>query len=845
MTTYSHVAKCMESPAARGDNKGVTRLRCKVPQQAGGGWVNRSALASLMAVLLLLFLVFYASSTASAQNAPVVSINSPAVLSIQGTASPAPIALLIPDGLGVSDPGVVAWLEAAQEDGILIESLTDTQFLALGTSSNRYRGLILPDQNHTMASDALVAAIDGYVTRGGQAMLVFDFGALASNGAYAVPKSRFSALAGVDYLLYDELLDRTVGLGPITGFQSQLRTLSVPPGKSMPFVLPAAPAMPLLALASAPASVSPKFSRQVVNAVAPSHPADNAKHVARHIGVLRHANLAPGEALYLPVTPKNPGGLRGHPHAQQLLRNPFDKHRVVMTPTGPVASKMGVVPLSDNRADGPAVPRLHFANARKLQVVPHTTKLVPAMRQQSSYQPSHQLSRQSSHKPFQSMAFLSMPTAGFNAVDPLEAISGYIYGALTYPSYVTRGTYAGNQLLNAPQFGVAAGVNGYGAGKVLFVNLPLTFLKASTDGMLMQSFLHYFSANMLSQPRLATVPNGVGGLTLNWHLCSNFTASMDQLIAQGVFANGPFSVHITAGPDTVTQGDGLGWDLPHNLQAQQMLRNLDSAKHQIGNHGGWIHDYFGENASESNQAQFQPDLLLNKNAVEAAIGHATTEYAAPQGNNPTWSLVWQEQHGDIGTYFLGNTGMGPTRNYHASGIANPGIWVMPVMPLGLYATFEEFISYNVPKQAVNDWYRAMVDFGVSNRTNRLIYMHPPGAADWSDVVLNLMTYAKSKSAIGNFAWYTIADMAKFMTARTKVAWSKSVAANGTWQFHATHPQTLSAMTWLLPKAAFAKPLITSGVGVVLDGGDDWLVKASRGRVFDFGAAPISFSAPSI
>ena len=825
MTTCTHAVESLESLEVHGDSTVATR-RCKSAQRAVGGWAKESALGSLMAVSLLLFLVLSASATASAQHGKWASIHRQTAMLMQSAASPAPIALLMPDRLSVSDPGVVAWFEAAQEDGILIDTLTDTQFLALGTSSNRYRGLILPDQNHTIASDALVAAVGGYVTRGGQAMLVFDFGALASNGTYSIPKSRFSALAGVDYLLYDELRDRTVGLGPITGFQSQLRTLWVPPGKSMPFVVPAAPVVPFMAITSSPTAVSPMLSREAVKAVTPLQNTESAKQLARRIGVLRHANLAAGEALYLPVSPKNPGGVRGYPHAQQFMSNHFDKHRVVMTPTGPVASKIEVVPLSENPADGPAVPRLQFPNASKLQVVPNTTKMTPAMIKQLSQQPLH------------AMALSAMPAASLNAVDPLEVISGYIYGALTYPSYVTRGIYSGNQLLNAPQFGVAAGVNGYGAGKVLFVNMPLTFLKASTDGMPMQSFLHYFSADMLSLPRLATVPNGVGGLTLNWHLCSNFTASMDQLISQGVFTNGPFSIHITAGPDTVTPGDGLGWDLPHNLQAQQMLRTLDNAKHQIGNHGGWIHDYFGDNASESNQAQFQPDLQLNKNAVEAVIGHATSEYAAPQGNNPTWSMAWQEQHGDVGTYFLGNTGMGPTRNYRDGGITNPGIWVMPVMPLGLYATFEEFISYDVPKQAVIDWYRAMVDFSVNNRTNRLIYMHPPGAADWSDVVLDLMSYAKSKSATGTFAWYTISDRAEFMNARNKVVWFKTMSTNGTWQFYAGHPQTLSKMTWLLPKTAFAQPVITSGAGLVSDGGSDWLVKAGRGKVINFSAAPI-------
>ena len=88
-------------------------------------------------------------------------------------------------------------------------------------------------------------------------------------------------------------------------------------------------------------------------------------------------------------------------------------------------------------------------------------------------------------------------------------------------------------------------------------------------------------------------------------------------------------------------------------------------------------------------------------------------------------------------------------------------------------------------------------------------------------------------------------MAKFMNARNKVVWSKSLASDGTWQFHATHPQTLSKMTWLVPKMAFAQPVITSGVGVVSDGGDDWLVKTSSGTVFDFSAAPINFGATAI
>ena len=63
---------------------------------------------------------------------------------------------------------------------------------------------------------------------------------------------------------------------------------------------------------------------------------------------------------------------------------------------------------------------------------------------------------------------------------------GYLFGYLIYPSYQTEGSYAGTALATSPDFGLVAGVQSYGAGKVLFVNLPLTYLKGRTDALPMQ-----------------------------------------------------------------------------------------------------------------------------------------------------------------------------------------------------------------------------------------------------------------------------------------------------------------------------------------------------------------------
>ncbi|MDY7574205.1 hypothetical protein [Actimicrobium sp. CCI2.3] len=742
----------------------------------------------------------------------------PAPLSLtSGRPAPGTIGLLLPDRLSSSDQAVGSWLDAAREEGLRIETLTDSQFLALGTGTNAYRGVIFPDRLHVVASDALITAMEGYVTRGGQAMLVYDFGVVTEGGFYAVPKSRLSTLAGVDYVLYEELLDRTVGLGPITGVENMLRKIQVPPGKSIPFV------------SSAPTALSATTTR---NTAAVQGGSFSAGAVATQAGVLKMAGLATNQALYLSVDAKNPGGLANYDHAQQFKADPIDKHVVVRTATGPVASKIPLLSLTGSRSRfsstvdasfASEVPPISFAAAKILPAVSGTTfqKTAPIV----------------SVIPSSTMKALALPQSVLGT-GSVEAISGYIYGALTYPSFVTRGAFAGTVLASSPQFGLVAGVNSFGRGKVLFINTPLTFLKGANDGMLMHGLLHYFSDDMLRLPRLSSLPNALPGLTLNWHLCSNFTAEMMQLISQGVFQNGPFSVHITAGPDTRTFGDRLGWNLPLNPQAQKMLRDLEARGHKIGNHGGWIHDYYGLNASESNQASFEQYLVLNKNAVDAVIGHASIEYAAPQGNSPSWALNWLENNGIVGTYFLGGTGMGPTRNYVDGALKNPKLWVNPVMPFGLYATFEEFSAFNVPKQSVIDWYKQLTDYVIQNRMNRLIYMHPQGAAPWSDVVLGMLSYARTQQLAGKFAWYTISDIDNFMTARSKVVWNESVNSAGVRYFSATHPTTLAKMSWLFPKVAFAKPVVTSGSAKVSDGRDSWVVAATGGKLLNFNAKPI-------
>jgi hypothetical protein len=724
--------------------------------------------------------------------------------SVAAVPDPGVLLLLLPDGQDVKDPKVSAWLDAAGEEGVRIQPVMDTAFMSMGASALGYAGLVLPDSLHTVASDSLIAAIHNYTVAGGKTLLVFDFGALTLSGTvpvYPVPKSRLSSLAGVDYVLYDQLRERTTGLGPITALRSTLRSLLVPPGKSMAFT----------ELVSSTPALSSSSTLNSVTVTSATEPVSSP--------LLSASALSKQSALYLPVSTQDPGGALG-----------FDPQQYASLPYAGSGWSSATL-----RRSGASV-RIDLGRA---------VRRSPALAVTATTLSS------SARTPMASAALIT-------GTDPLESYSGYLLGPLIYPSYVTQGSFgqlSGQKVLvNSPQFGLVAGINPVGAGQVMFVNLPLTYLKGRTDALLMHGFLHHFTKQVVGMAHLSPMPNGVGGLTLDWHLDSLAAQTPTQnLIKLNVFNNPAalFSIDMTAGPDTIVPGDLLGWNLAVNKTARQLLKNFDAQGHSVGAHGGWIHDYYGTHASETNQLDstggacvnptskldnYLQCLVLNRQAVDGVVGKASRSYSAPEGNNPLWAMDWLEQKGVVATYFGGHTGLGATRQYRDGQLLNPKIWVFPVTPQGLYATFEEFQAYNVPQAEVLDWYKALIDFSQAQNTSRMVYAHPPGAELWSQVLLDMLAYAKSKNT--QFAWYTMPRLADFMAKRLSVTWSQTLdTVTGKTLFKAAHPVSLKELVWRLPKSRYASaPHIVSGKATV-DGTDPdyWLVKAGAGTQLVFRA----------
>ena len=404
----------------------------------------------------------------------------------------------------------------------------------------------------------------------------------------------------------------------------------------------------------------------------------------------------------------------------------------------------------------------------------------------------------------------------------------YQYGNLEYPSFVTAGDYAGQVLLRSSA-GIAAGYHQYKKGRVLFVNLPLGYLKGDTDGLPLHTFLNYFAVHMLSLPHLLSVPDGVGGLVLNWHVDSNAAISaLQALNSWTILGQGPYSIDITAGPDTYAVGDNEGFNVLHNPVSQGLVHEYVRLGNEIGSHGGWIHNYFAAHVETDSPKDMAKFLDLNKNALEQVTGRRVVEYAAPNGDQPEWVTHWLESRGFIAYYYTGDAGLGPTQGYRHGQREGQNIWAFPVTQLDRAASFEEFSAEEISYDAIQQWLEALTGFVADRQEVRLLYFHPPGILPYHEIVENWLKKTAQLKAQGNFRWYTMTQVASFLNLRKHVEWTLT-KRGGLASLKATDSQTLAHLTWSLPADTFGKPVVIRGAVTVSQDGDAWIVDAGGGN----------------
>ena len=150
-------------------------------------------------------------------------------------------------------------------------------------------------------------------------------------------------------------------------------------------------------------------------------------------------------------------------------------------------------------------------------------------------------------------------------------------------------------------------------------------------------------------------------------------------------------------------GDGRGMDLAANPQAQAWVRRLAAEGHEIGSHGGWIHNWFAANLDTMEREAAEAMIDRNSLLLTQFSGRPVREYSAPVGHHPAWVTGWLRQREVRAFYFTGDTGMAPTRSFQDGRRPRPDIWSFPVLGFGRHASFEEARAAGTPEQVIADW----------------------------------------------------------------------------------------------------------------------------------------------
>nr|WP_295784659.1 hypothetical protein [Rhodoferax sp.] len=414
----------------------------------------------------------------------------------------------------------------------------------------------------------------------------------------------------------------------------------------------------------------------------------------------------------------------------------------------------------------------------------------------------------------------------------LLALTTYQYGFVMYPHLATRGAYGGKRLLESTDGSVILGERAVGRGRVVFANLPLGDLKGRTDGLLLHAVLSHMG-KIAGLPALSAAPNGIGGLVFNWHIDANTALpALAEFDRRGLFAQGPFSIHFTAGPDAHKLGDRAGMDLANNLPLQQWIQRFKKRGDGIGNHGGWLHDYFGTQVDHAPHREMVDLLERNDVAVRAAAGAPVREYSAPLGNQPEWVTEWIEDRGVMGYYFTGNTGMAPTRSYREGRLGARKIWSFPILTLNQIASFEEASDNSVPGDYMGDWLVSSAEFAADSATVRTFYSHPSGWKLYFGAIEQWFKRTAELLHDGRFHWYTMEQMAEFLNRREQVQW-QVMRRQDKDVFQASHTTDLTGMAWRLPKVRYERPVLEQGAADIREADDAWTVVAKEGKSLTF------------
>lgn len=313
-------------------------------------------------------------------------------------------------------------------------------------------------------------------------------------------------------------------------------------------------------------------------------------------------------------------------------------------------------------------------------------------------------------------------------LDKDNAVCTYYYGKLQYEHSRAKNVDAklvAYDRLENEEIPVLAVKRYDSGGSAVYANLPLGRYKLRSDDLALRSVLRTFLIRQAKLPRLVNSPGGGGGIVFNLHICSGaYFRPLTVMMMHGLFQKElPFSIHITAGPDTYKLGDGMGYFAENSFRGRPFLEAMEHYG-EIGSHGGWMHNFFAYNLDYLPEEKAARFIEWNSLALEAVTGNKVLEYSAPGGNHPFWINRHLESAGVKAYYYAGDTGSSPSHPRLDEEYGGEVMWSFPITPFIEYASLEEMERGLVKPADVRGWLEELVEFSAKERVVRMIYTHP-------------------------------------------------------------------------------------------------------------------------
>ncbi|NLI12778.1 hypothetical protein [Pelotomaculum propionicicum] len=359
-------------------------------------------------------------------------------------------------------------------------------------------------------------------------------------------------------------------------------------------------------------------------------------------------------------------------------------------------------------------------------------------------------------------------------LDKDHAVCTYTYGKLKYEHFRAVNTGASVLAFDRSESGEVPVITERrydSGGTAVYANMPLAKYKIRSDDLVPRSVLRTFLIKYAKMPRLVNSPAGEGGMVFNLHICSGaYFRALTVMMMQGLFNSElPFSIHITAGPDTYKLGDSMGFYAESLYRGQPVLEALKDYG-EIGAHGGWAHNFFAYNMQYLPQEKLNELVDWNFNALESVTGRKVIEYSAPGGNHPFWFNSKLEELGVKAYYWTGDTGSSPTHPRLDNKYANDSMWAFPITPYRQHASLEEMDRGHVPEEEVSQWMNDLIDFAGKERVIRMIYTHPSDRRFCLEAIRAFEDKALAEQSAGRVRVAPMSQFADFLSRYSKTRW---------------------------------------------------------------------------